>query len=92
MAFATTLSRTSPGRGGATLMRVTLTSSTANATAASHSMVSPAVVSPEKVIGRGREVGTERGAAQARAPEGGAQHGQPEPWKDLLVSVVIVRC
>ena len=41
-------------------------------------------MSAEYVIGRGGDAGPDlRGVAQAPAPDGGAQHGQPAPWKAL---------
>jgi len=78
-ALATTLRRTSPGRGGATLTLVIRTSSTPKATAASHSIVSP-VPEAEKLIGRRTAPAPPfDGATHDAAPEGGAQHAQPEP-------------
>jgi hypothetical protein len=81
-ALETTFSRTSPFFGGATLTRVTRTSFTPNATAASHSMTSPAVASALYVINDlefGSMVSGALWVRHDRAPEGGGQHGQPEP-------------
>ena len=78
-ALATTLRRTSPGRGGATLTLAIRTSSTPKATAASHSIVSP-VPEAEKLMGRRNAPAPPfDGATHDAAPEGGAQHAQPEP-------------
>ena len=67
-------------------MRVMRTSSTAHATAASHSISSPAVESATYVMGRGL-VDDRPAFVQAAAPDGGPQHGQPDPWKRLFASV-----
>jgi hypothetical protein len=67
-------------------MRVMRTSSTAHATAASHSISSPAVESATYVMGRGLVDGRPA-FVQAAAPDGGPQHGQPDPWKRLFASV-----
>jgi hypothetical protein len=81
MALATTLSRTSPLRGGATLILVTRMSLTPYATAASHSMTSPRLGCALKEIGLVREAVMAPALRRAdvdhaSAPDGGLQHAQ----------------